>query len=131
MRQGRAFVNVASEIVSLPSLQQLCVLIEEDSLVGHYSVMFGYVCRHLCLTMQDTVDIFMYGVLRTIVASAVRLGKLGSLEAQKLQYEIQQVIPNIVERYRSCSVEDACVRFPVPEYVQSTHDTMFARLFHS
>lgn len=65
-------------------LQELHDLHEDGTLIGHYPVMFAYCCFHLQLKLEDVFNIFMYGVLRTVVGSAVRLGEIGSLEVRNL-----------------------------------------------
>ena len=49
----------------------------------HYAVVFGGVCGTLGLSLDTTLASYMSGVVRTSVASAVRLDKLGPVEVSQ------------------------------------------------
>lgn len=57
---------------------------------GHYPVVYGAVCGLLGLSLDAALASFMSGVVRTAVASAVRLDRLGPVEvSQKLCHGCQ------------------------------------------
>lgn len=105
--------------------------IEEEKLKGHFSVMFGFVCGLLKLPLIQTQQMFLFSVLRSVVASAVRLGNIGPLQAQSIQFELQKVAEELRKQYACCPVEDAVITSPFADVVQGTHDNLFAKLFYS
>eukprot|EP00058_Branchiostoma_floridae_P004963 XP_002590451.1 hypothetical protein BRAFLDRAFT_86334 [Branchiostoma floridae] len=118
-----------NHVANRASIRQ--TLLEQDRLHGHYAVMFGFLSAVLQLDLHQAHQMFVFGVLRTIIASAVRLGNVGTIEAQRIQFELQQGVDNIIRRNLRRAVEEACVTFPLVDITQNTHDTMFAKLFHS
>ncbi|ELU05056.1 hypothetical protein CAPTEDRAFT_187166 [Capitella teleta] len=131
-RQGRALLDTSIEtFIDVTMLRDLKVLVEDDRLLGHLPVVFGVVCASLQVGQKSTCLMFMYNSLRTMIASSVRLGFAGTLQAQGIQHEIQQLIPEIVDRHRSISVGEVHVSFPSVDVLQNLHDTMFSKLFYS
>ncbi|KAK7093602.1 uncharacterized protein [Littorina saxatilis] len=126
-RQGRSMADTASKVFQADDLHQLSSGLKHR----HYPVVFGAVCGCLGLPLELTRASFMSGVARTTVASAVRLDKLGPVEAQKTLAVLQKLIPDIIARNQSRSAEDACITFPVMDVLQNCHDKLFCKLFYS
>ncbi|XP_072036732.1 uncharacterized protein [Amphiura filiformis] len=131
IQQGKSLISTSSEAFPDGRIKQLKVLINEDRVKGHHALMFGCLCAYVNITLNDCLEVYMYNALRTIMASAVRLGNLGPLEAQHIQYEMQQCIGRIIERNFDSPVEDTAITFPIVDILQNTHDTLFSRLFVS
>ncbi|XP_035697893.1 urease accessory protein F-like [Branchiostoma floridae] len=131
IRQGNSLIVTAAKIFPDEQIRRIETLLEQDRLHGHYAVMFGFLSAVLQLDLHQAHQMFVFGVLRTIIASAVRLGNVGTIEAQRIQFELQQGVDNIIRRNLRRAVEEACVTFPLVDITQNTHDTMFAKLFHS
>ena len=49
-------------------------------MIGHFAVVFGCVCGLLKLPLIKTQQLFLFSTLRTVIASAVRLGNIGPLQ---------------------------------------------------
>lgn len=60
--------------------------------------MYGIVCAFLGVPVDQAVTTFLFSSLRTTVAAAVRLGAVGTLEGQRMQFILQSRIPEIIER---------------------------------
>lgn len=93
--------------------------------------MYGVVCALLRVPEEHTVASFLFGTLRTMVASTVRLGVTGTLEAQHIQYKLQQTIPEIALRHKERPSTNACNVFPLADVMQNSHDLLFSRMFYS
>uniref|UniRef100_A0A0B6ZJN1 Urease accessory protein UreF n=1 Tax=Arion vulgaris TaxID=1028688 RepID=A0A0B6ZJN1_9EUPU len=129
IRQGKSFLEVScftcknladefkSSVVDLPHC--------------HLAVVYGCILAGLGLDVNSTMASFMYCVVRSVIATAVRLDVLGSMEGQRVQHDLQQLIPDIIDRNRSRSVDAACMKFPVIDILQNTQDTLFCKLFYS
>ncbi|KAK2177238.1 hypothetical protein NP493_611g01073 [Ridgeia piscesae] len=132
-RQGRSLAVAAAKVYDgVPVLPELMSAIDEDGIMeGHFAVVFGAVCGALSLDLHPTVLMFLFGSLQTVIASAVRLGHVGPMEAQKLQFVCQGLIPSIAGWSSKMSVDDVHIRWPLVDTVQNCHDTMFSKLFYS
>lgn len=131
VRQGRALVNTSREIFPLPFIGDLQELTDDNKMFGHYPVVLGCICSHLKLELSPVMNMFMFGVLRTISSASVRLGHIGCFQSQRLLFTLQQLIPGIIARNADLTVENAHISCPIVDIVQNMHDTLFARLFYS
>ena len=74
-------------IVNAPKFTSLDVVsvsfqveLESKRLHGHFAVAFGFICGLLQLSLVQTQQLFLFSTLRTVIASAVRLGNIGPLQ---------------------------------------------------
>lgn len=65
---------------ALPITTLFQVQLENKSLFGHFAVVFGFMCGMLNLSVVQTQQLFLFSTLRTVIASAVRLGNIGPLQ---------------------------------------------------
>ncbi|CAH1775968.1 unnamed protein product [Owenia fusiformis] len=130
-RQGRSMLDTTYKATELHLLGSIQALIDENKLEGHHPVMFGYICSVLGVGKQEVIEMYMFGVLRCIVASAVRLSIIGPLQGQNIQYKLQQLVPSILKRNQKRCVEDAVITSPFIDVIQAKQDTLFSKLFYS
>ena len=80
--QGRSLAVAAARVFEgVPVLPQLMYAVDEDeTMQGHFAVVFGVVCGALGIDLHSTVITYLFGILQTVVASSVRLGRIGPME---------------------------------------------------
>ena len=54
--------------------------LDNKRLHGHFAAVFGFICGLLQLSLVQTQQLFLFSTLRTVIASAVRLGNIGPLQ---------------------------------------------------
>ena len=60
--------------------------IDEDEIMqGHFAVVFGAVCGALMLDLHSAILMYLFGTLQTVIASSVRLGRVGPMEVSNEQ----------------------------------------------
>ncbi|KAL4234977.1 hypothetical protein ACF0H5_006618 [Mactra antiquata] len=127
-RQGRSMMDTSIKVFSKTSrLEHLY----QSLPYKHFPVIFGIICAFLDLDIQAVCAAFLYSGVRTVIASAVRLDKVGPIQAQNIQADLQLVIPKVIERYKHYESKDACMIYPHIDIIQNLHDTMFTKLFYS
>lgn len=131
IQQGRSLITTACTTYGASQLIDLQDRIYDEELSGHQAVMYGVLCGFLGIPEDLAAFSFLFGTLRTMVASAVRLGTTGTLEAQRIQYKLQARIPEIVERNKERTSGTACNTFPLVDLMQNSHDLLFSRMFYS
>lgn len=130
-QQGKAFLTTSSKVFPYDEIRKLAEFLEEGNINGHLAIVFPVVCAALKIPILTVGQMFLFNTLRTLIASIVRLGKIGAVQAQEYQFEIQNLLNVVLERCWHILPEDSHVSFPVPETVQNLHDTMFSKLFYS
>lgn len=130
-RQGKSFLTTCCKTFGSTAMIHLQDKVDQEELKGHFVTAFGFVCGLLELTLVQTQRMFLFSVLRSVLASAVRLGNIGPLEAQSIQFKLQTVAEKLRTQYSNLPVEEAAVTAPLADVLQGTHDNLFAKLFYS
>jgi urease accessory protein len=128
--QGRALLTSASRSFFVPGLSAIEQQIGQG-LCAHHAPIFGAVFRTLDIDLADTQRTFLFMTIRGVASAAVRLGLLGTYEAQTMQMEASAGIQHTIDRCGSLSPDDIAQTSPVLDLCQSTHDRLYSRLFQS
>ena len=75
--------------------------------------------------------LFLFGVCRGVASAAVRLGLVGTTEAQRIIGEMAGEIERTVARCSALTMDDAAQTAPLIDLWQSSHDRLYSRLFQS
>lgn len=129
--QGRALLASAGRIFSAPALRRLRESPGHQPPYHHLAPIFGVVARALAISRESAARLFFFLGLRGLVASAVRLGIVGSFEAQALQHRLGPRAEEILTRCQDLSVDEIALTAPLPELWQGTQDRLYSRLFQS
>ncbi|KAH9513460.1 hypothetical protein Btru_033109 [Bulinus truncatus] len=129
IRQGKALLEVCLLLYSDLYKDLLAILTNLPHC--HYSVIYGAILAGLGLELETTLASFMFTTVRAMITALVKLDMLGALEGQKLQQKLQELIPDIVERNKLKTTNDAGVKFPVIDVVQNLQETFFTKMFYS
>src|SRR5262249_39760633 len=81
--QGKALFSSARRIFTGARFE-----IRDELSLGHLAPVFGMVMRGLNVERTRAIRLFLFWHLRGWVASAVRLGLIGPMEAQSVQFEL-------------------------------------------
>ncbi|MGA2497496.1 MAG: urease accessory UreF family protein [Tepidisphaeraceae bacterium] len=129
--QGRALLFAAERAFSRPSLASLRERMRTQAMASHLAPVLGATCGCLGLAPDRAVGLFMFGVLRGIVSAAVRLGIVGPMEAQAIQYEHSQRAASLAVSVVASSIQDIAQTSPMIELLQMNQDRLYSRLFQS
>ena len=127
--QGRTLAATAARVWPSPALEALRTRVEP--LHAHVAPISGAVFRTLGVPAATARAIVLYGTARGVLSAAVRLGIVGSFEAQRLQYESGRWLERTAERCAALDVDDLEQTAPLQELLQATHDRLYSRLFQS
>ncbi|XP_078361151.1 uncharacterized protein LOC144645444 [Oculina patagonica] len=130
-RQGNSLLGTACKTFGNQEMNNLQVELENKRLYGHFATVFGFMCGLLKLSLVQTQQLFLFSTLRTVIASAVRLGNVGPLQAQSIQFEMQKTAEEIRKKFEKSTIEEATTTAPVADFLQGAHDNLFSKLFYS
>ena len=105
--------------------------VDRAELRGHYAPLFGAALSALGVDRRSTQQLFLFLTGRTVTSAAVRLGLVGTYEAQQVQAAMATEIDRTIERcadLRPCEIAHTA---PLIDLFQSTHDRLYSRLFQS
>jgi urease accessory protein len=98
---------------------------------AHVGPVSGAAFRLVGLPLATAQKAILYGTARGVLSAAIRLGIVGSYEAQRLQHACGPELSATWARCASLSVEDLAQTVPVIDLLQAGHDRLYSRLFQS
>ena len=127
--QGRSLAATAARIWRGDSLIELQARVSLTR--AHVAPVTGVVFRVLGLPLSTAQRVVLYGAARGVLSAAVRLGIIGSFEAQEMQYASGRSLDEIAKRCATLSVDDLAQTAPLLDLMQAGHDRLYSRLFQS
>jgi urease accessory protein len=127
--QGRALVSTSARV--WPTAPLLAAKRELDAVRGHVGPASGVVFRALGLPLATAQRLTLFAIARGGFSAAVRLGAIGSYEAQQLQSATADVIEQTATSCTALSVDDVAQTEPLLDLLQAQHDRLYSRLFQS
>jgi urease accessory protein len=129
--QGRGFLSAACRSLGLPALLALRRRARDEVLPLHWPVAVGATCGALGLGDVQVARLMLFLTLRGVLSAAVRLGVVGPIEAQSLQFSLNFEVDKRAARAVKWGVDDAAQTSPVIEVLQGAHARLYSRLFLS
>ncbi len=127
--QGRTFVATVSRV--WPSQDMVDLEVQVAAGWAHVAPFSGVGFRIIGLPHETAQKAVLYGTARGILSAAVRLGIVGSYQAQRMQHEAGQCLNATLKRCAGLDAEAICQTAPVLDLLQGTHDRLYSRLFQS
>jgi len=127
--QGRTLAATAARVWPLPGLELLDARVQGTC--AHAAPVSGAVFRTLGLTRASTQRVVLFGAARGVLSAAVRLGIVGSYEAQGLQQASGPWLDRVADECAGLTVSDLAQTAPLIDILQAGHDRLYSRLFQS
>jgi urease accessory protein len=128
--QGAAFLSTAAHTFEIPALAALRAALRAEGRPGHLAPCFGTACAAVGLHCTAAVSLFQFHTLRGLVSAAVRLGILGSLDAQRMQQRLAAEFNSLAES-EPPAMHAAAQTSPILEILHARHERLYSRLFVS
>jgi urease accessory protein len=129
--QGRAWLGTVERSFPTPAVRQLCGSIRTTGGPKHFAPVFGATLRSLDVDRRETSRLFLYCVSRGTFSAAVRLGIVGTMDAQRILGECGGALDRALERAEGLSIDEAAQTSPLIDLWQAAHDRLYSRLFQS
>lgn len=127
--QGRTLVATADRI--WPSAEMTFLGAQVKIGRAHVAPVSGVVFRVIGLPFETARKVMLYGTARGVLSAAVRLGIVGSYDAQRMQHESGPWLETMLDQCRALGPEDVCQTAPILDLLQACHDRLYSRLFQS
>jgi urease accessory protein len=129
--QGRAWLGTVERSFPTPAVRRLCDSVRSAGGPRHFAPMFGATLTILRVDRPETARLFLFGVARGTFSAAVRLGIVGTMDAQRMLAECGDGLDRAIERSRDLGIDDAAQTAPLIDLWQASHDRLYSRLFQS
>lgn len=127
--QGRAFVATAARVWPSPPMTALKRRAEATH--AHVAPVSGVIMRTIGLSLDASQRVALYTAARGVLAAAVRLGIVGSFDAQRIQHMCGPWLEEVSERCHDLTAEHLTQTAPLIDIFQAAHDRLYSRLFQS
>jgi urease accessory protein len=97
----------------------------------HLGPACGVVFRQIGLSRATSEQVVLFGAVRGVLSAAVRLGIVGSYEAQRRAARVRGLARRVVRDLCRPRRDDLVQVAPIPDMLQATHDRLYSRLFQS
>eukprot|EP01134_Creolimax_fragrantissima_P008363 CFRG8363T1 len=101
------------------------------SVYYHFAIVFAVVCKELEVNINDMCNAFLFVSLRGLTGSAVRLGLVGPIQSQRMQFQLTPKTSAMAAEYSDRPFCRSASTDPILDLVQSNHDSLFFKLFIS
>ena len=127
--QGRTLAATAARVWPIPALETLDLRVQGT--FAHAAPVSGAVFKTLGLTRESTQRVVLFGAARGVLSAAVRLGIVGSYEAQRMQQASGPWLDRVAAECADLTVADLAQTAPLIDLMQAGHDRLYSRLFQS
>lgn len=127
--QGRTMLATAGRIWPSQFLEALTA--RSGTTFAHVAPLSGAVLQIVGLPLHDVQRVTLHAAARGVLSAAVRLGIVGSYEAQRMQHACGPTLQRMAIDCVSLSIEDLAQTAPLIDLWQSGHDRLYSRLFQS
>ena len=128
---GQGLLMAAQAAFDRPAIAELAEQVRGDKLAAHLAPIFGVVTNYLGVASETAVRLFLHITLRGLLSSSVRLGVVGPLEAQSIQFRLGPLLERLAERSLRIELGGVAQTAPLLDLLQATHDRLYSRLFQS
>jgi urease accessory protein len=123
--QGRAFHSTCARVFGGQ------ISFSTAGLRMHLAPLWGAAFCALQLPLEDAQRLYLWTTARGVLSAAVRLGLIGTLEAQALLAGLDPVLDEVLESCGALGPESLAQPAPLADLLQATHDRLYSRLFQS
>ncbi len=120
--QGRALNSAALRIFQMTL---------EPTPFRHWAPVFGVLLHRLQVPQGEGVRLVLFLHVRSLLSAAVRLGIIGPLEAQALQFDSTVLLDQLAIRAADRTLDQVVQTSPLHDLWQGAHDRLVSRLFQS
>ena len=127
--QGRALMATMMRVWPSDEMAALAEAVRRTRALA--APVTGAAFRTLRVPLLTAQRIALFGAARAVLTAAVRLGIVGSFEAQRLQHGCGPWLDDVAERCADLDADDLAQTAPVIDILQAGHDRLYSRLFQS
>ena len=127
--QGRTFVATAARVWPSPEMADLDARTRRSC--AHVAPVSGTAFRLLGVPLDTAQHLMLFGTARGVLSAAVRLGIVGTYEAQRLQDACAPMLDEAARQCAALTLDHLAQPAPVVDLLQAAHDRLYSRLFQS
>jgi urease accessory protein len=129
--QGQAMLASGERIFTSLEIAALRSAVRDGGLFGHFAPALGAVLGLLGFSRRQAAALLLFMTLRGLVSAAVRLGMVGPMEGQRIEFELGPDAHRLADKCHQLTTDDLFQTSPLIDIFGGTHDRLYSRLFRS
>lgn len=128
---GMRLLKIFSTVINSQFTGELKAAIQNGSITGNYSVVFGVFAAVLKIEKEEALTAFYYNAAVGMVTNSVKLIPLGQQDGQELLFSLQALIKNLVAKSLQPDrklIGLCCTGFDIRAM---QHEELYSRLYMS
>ncbi|PKV63526.1 MULTISPECIES: urease accessory protein UreF [Pontibacter] len=125
------FLKLTQELHPVKRCSNYLSKIQEGKLHGHYAVAFAMYAHASGITLKDALLAFYYNTLNGIVTNCAKLVPIGQGDAQKILFDLQATIKQLVDEQENMEEEMVGLCCIGQEIRCMQHEKQYSRLYIS
>jgi urease accessory protein len=130
-RIGRQLAKVMRELYGFELIKTYEAKIKAKERHGHSALVFAMVCEGLHVQLRETLSVYLFTTVSSLVQNGVRGIPLGQTDGQKIIQELQPLLTKQVETIMEMSEDNFGASPPGLKIAQMLHEQLSVRLFMS
>ncbi|WP_158798495.1 urease accessory protein UreF [Pedobacter sp. L105] len=122
---------IASFSISNPVLSAYATAIFDKQTEGHFALVFGLYCQQTGISLENTLTAFYYNSAASIVTNCAKLIPLSQMTGQKILFQIQPLIVQLVRGTINLLREEIGRSTPEFDIKAMQHQNLYSRLYMS
>ena len=128
---GKNWLRLVADLYPEAAVADLRRRLIHAHLPAHYTAVLALSLKAVGFSQIDVQQLFMYCTLRDQISAAVRLGVIGSMEANRRQLQLYPRCRDLLAAVAGRSYRQATRCAPQMDLAQNVHDALYSRLFQS
>ena len=128
---GRQFIRTISPLEADPFLAEWKERIDDQTIKGHYAILYGIYSAVSGTSKRHAVLTFMYATLSGLIQNAVRSVPFGQNTGVQAVHKLIQPITEAAELVTTLKIEDISNNALGIELASMQHEYLFSRLYIS
>lgn len=129
--QGQAMLASGERIFTSSEIAALRSAVRDGGLFGHFAPALGAILGLLGFSRRQAAALLLFMTLRGLVSAAVRLGMIGPMEGQRIEFELGPDAHRLADKCHELTTDDLFQTSPLIDIFGGTHDRLYSRLFRS
>jgi urease accessory protein len=127
--QGRTLI--ATVVRVWPSATTVALKARAGATCAHLAPVVGAALRTIGLALPTVQQIVLFSTARGVLSAAVRLGIVGSYDAQRMQFDCGPWLDRTLAECGTLDEDSLAQTAPIVDLLQAGHDRVYSRLFQS
>jgi urease accessory protein len=130
-KMGKRLLHLGQSLHPQIDWEPLREAVSQSTCIGTYPTIYGWLCFHLDVSLQQAAEGYLYGNLVACINNALRLMRVGQTDGQILLTRLLPCVNQACQATEDIAPGEFYSSAPMSEVAMMQHETLYSRLFMS